>query len=352
MLIGGRQQLGQRALSPPAWGARSPVRGQRVRTQPSFAITSNDMVARKEHQTLAKDHEKLQTAHGTLQVAHDTLISAHETLAHDAARTAEEADYQRSRAERAEADAMAARERCTELEGKIAQVKLAWAESLEHLQRLCVQRQAAFADGLKDVTRLSRRGGIQPSQSPLKCEDRMVPLSPEPLVLPPVASLVLPPITPPNTLVEELTDVATGSPARAINETAANLDTPADPDANTDPDPDTDEEEVGRSRRSSRDPEWDAVWRTSLRSSSSRPSILQVGGRTCSIAAGGTAITGPPSHSTVTHGRSSCVSSHQWANETQSVVSMAGGGHSGDVVGQHSKSGSGQRRRKGSYLGI
>ena len=252
--IGGRQQLGQSALSLPAWGARSPVRGQRVGKQPSFAITSNDMAAWKEHQTLARDHEKLQTAHGMLQVAHDTFISAYEFLTHDAARTAEEADYQRSRAERAEADAMAARERCTELEGKVAQVKLAWAESQEQLQRLCAQRQTAFADGLKDVKRILRRGSIQPSQSPSQREDRMVPLSPEPLVLPPVASLVLPPITPPKTLVEELVDVATGSATRAVNETAANLDTTADLDTNTDADTDEIEEEVvvGRSRRSSR----------------------------------------------------------------------------------------------------
>ena len=167
------------------------------RLEAMHASLSNELAwEQRAHQALQSEHKALQAALLEAEERHSEYVARAEA---DATAAAVALRAETLRAERAE-------RQCSELESRVAHIKLAWAEGEEQLTALCEQRQASFGESLSDATRVARRVastacGAPPSPTPLVRSPLAVPhegsspvatttplLSPSSLPLPPLPS--------------------------------------------------------------------------------------------------------------------------------------------------------------------
>jgi hypothetical protein len=269
-----QQSSFQQQLSPPPqidghspnFARRPPATEQMRKLHVIHASLSN------EHQALQNDHQALQAVLLEVEEKHRKYVKQAEA---DAVAAAVALEHEKLRAERAE-------RQCSELEERMAQVKLAWTESEAQLTELCTQRQTSYGDSLREATRAARRvasgvGGATLSPTPVvlaplpvsyEGQQRLVKTPPLPEISPPSAS-PSPPSAP--AADPEVTPHSLGLPPAAPSTVELVAERDDDVDDSEPPIPlesEDEEEEVeeeqeiqGRSRRSSREkPEWASLW--------------------------------------------------------------------------------------------
>lgn len=295
----------------PAMTSYSPW-GQRSTRAPSVvnAVQRNSQLSMDLRTTVHSPVEalrKIKEAHELLQQDHSSLQIKHRSLLQQCDEQQKLLTEERGARERAEA-------KCIELEERVREVKLAWAESQDQMQEMCQHRQAAFDDSLRASLKKLRRASVAPAEP----HRALSPPALSPPVLSPLGSptgsrkragsvkalaelppedsdttatmalenlaLPLPPVLPPITItpppeVEPVDKEEGGAGAGEVIEerttpTMADDETPrepvqpapgapaeADEAAEVEEDEGIDATSDGKSRRSSRDtPAWDALW--------------------------------------------------------------------------------------------
>ena len=245
-----------------------------------------------EHQALQNDHQALQAVLLEVEERHRKYVKQAEA---DAAAAAVALEHEKLRAERAE-------RQCSEMEERMAQVKLAWAETEAQVTELCAQRQISYGDSLREATRVARRVASGTASTPLppspvvlaplpvsyEGQPRLVKTPPLPEISPPSASLS-PPMAPAaqsDVMPEQVgLPPVTLSTAEATQRDADVVESePPLPLESEDDEVEEEQDIQVRSRRSSREkPEWASLWSQFSSSSfvpSKAPSVVSTASNT------------------------------------------------------------------------